>query len=239
MERRTWPVLDRPRAAREGPGGALRARRPSRRRTYSGRFIARGLLWMWRAPRSRSAARGRAGGRAADRSRGDGTHPTLRALGMTPRQLLALGLARAAAIGGLGAALAAALVSCSRRWRRSALRGRPSPTPASLFDGPVVGLGAGAVLFLVDARLGAGPHGGRRGAPRSLASGSRRPGARRRAAADHRSRRARRLAPSLSPASGWPSSPVAARPRYRFGRRWWRAPSRSHRSPPPSPSPEV
>ena len=76
-------------------------------------------------------------------------HPTLRALGMAPGQLFALGLARATVIGALGAALAVGLAFLFSPLAPVGVARTAEPDPGFALDGLVIGVGAGAVLLLV------------------------------------------------------------------------------------------
>jgi len=76
-------------------------------------------------------------------------HPTLRALGMTRRQLAALGVARAAAIAVAAAALAAALAAVLSPLTPIGIARELEPEPGFVFDPLAVGVGSGAVLVIV------------------------------------------------------------------------------------------
>jgi hypothetical protein len=76
-------------------------------------------------------------------------HPTLRALGMTRRQLFALDVARAAAIGVVAACVAAALAFAFSPLTPIGLARELEPKPGFALDVPVLALGGAGVLILV------------------------------------------------------------------------------------------
>ena len=76
-------------------------------------------------------------------------HPTLRALGMTRRQLLALDLLRALAIGALAAVLAVAVAAALSPLAPIGLARELEPRPGFAVDALVLALGGGAVLVAV------------------------------------------------------------------------------------------
>jgi FtsX-like permease family/PPIC-type PPIASE domain len=76
-------------------------------------------------------------------------HPTLRALGMTRRQLLAVDVARAAAIGVVAACVAATLAFAFSPLTPIGLARDLEPKPGFALDVPVLALGSAGVLFLV------------------------------------------------------------------------------------------
>ncbi len=83
---------------------------------------------------------------------GGGEHPSLLALGMTRRQLLATTLLRASAIAGPGALLAAGTAVAASPLAPIGLARRAEIEPGIAFDVPVVALGAVAVVVAVFAR---------------------------------------------------------------------------------------
>lgn len=83
-------------------------------------------------------------------------YPTLRALGMHPTQLLAVGLARSGMIGTVGAAGAVALAYALSPLAPVGEARLAEPTPGFAFDVPVLLLGALAVVVIA-VFLGAGP----------------------------------------------------------------------------------
>ena len=76
-------------------------------------------------------------------------HPTLRALGMTREQLLAVGVAEAATIAVLAAAVAAAIAVALSPLSPIGLARELEPEPGFAFDPLAVALGAAAVLVAV------------------------------------------------------------------------------------------
>ena len=76
-------------------------------------------------------------------------HPTLRALGMTRRQLFALGAARGAAIAVPAAALAASIAVALSSLTPIGLARELEPDPGFSFDSFTIGLGTAAVLVAV------------------------------------------------------------------------------------------
>jgi putative ABC transport system permease protein len=85
---------------------------------------------------------------------GAAAHPTLRALGMTRRELLMVDIARAAAIGAVAASLAVALAVAFSPLMPIGLARDLEPAPGLSFDPFVLGLG-GAGVFLAVALAGA------------------------------------------------------------------------------------
>ena len=77
------------------------------------------------------------------------THPTLRALGMTRRQLLAVDVARAAAIGVVAACVAAALAFAFSPLTPIGLARELEPKPGFALDVPVLALGGAGVMILM------------------------------------------------------------------------------------------
>jgi len=76
-------------------------------------------------------------------------NPTLRALGVTPEQLVAVGVARAAAIGLPAAALAAGIAAALSPLSPIGLARELEPDPGFAFDALAVALGSAAVLVAV------------------------------------------------------------------------------------------
>ena len=85
---------------------------------------------------------------------GADAHPTLRALGMTRRELLVVDFARSAALGAVAASLAVALALAFSPLTPIGLARDLEPTPGFAFDPLVLALG-GAVVFLAVALAGA------------------------------------------------------------------------------------
>jgi putative ABC transport system permease protein len=76
-------------------------------------------------------------------------YPTLRALGMSPRQLLAIGIVRVAGIGLVGAAVAAAVGVLLSPLTPTGLARIAEPHPGFAVDAVVVAAGAAAIAVLV------------------------------------------------------------------------------------------
>ncbi len=76
-------------------------------------------------------------------------YPTLRSLGMSPRQLMAVGITRAAAIGALGAGIAVAVGFALSPLLPTGLARIAEPDPGFAFDGVVIAIGALSTFLIV------------------------------------------------------------------------------------------
>ena len=76
-------------------------------------------------------------------------YPTLRALGMTPSQLVAVAMIRAAVVGGVGAGLAAAVALALSPLTPIGLARRAERHPGAAADLPVLAAGGFAILTFV------------------------------------------------------------------------------------------
>jgi ABC-type lipoprotein release transport system permease subunit len=83
-------------------------------------------------------------------------YPTLRSLGVTPNQLLAVGMIRAAAIGIVGAVIAGVVGYLLSPLTPTGVARLAEPNPGLAFDGLVVGFGA-VIVFLLVTLIGALP----------------------------------------------------------------------------------
>ena len=146
-----------------------------------------------------------------------GERETLRAIGMTRRQLFAVGLLRALAVGAVGAAVAVGLaVALSPLAPLGDLARKAEPDPGLSIDVAVFAIGAAATTLLTALLAAPAAWMAARSWPEHHAGGRRPP-----APGSPPWSRAWGPARRSSPASGWRSSPAAGAAPCRSGRRSW------------------